>query len=58
VEWAHENASKMMFENLVEENNIDISKEQIDTINAIIDGTPLPKYAPCLIGDAIFERFY
>ncbi|KAI9189692.1 hypothetical protein H9P43_001125 [Blastocladiella emersonii ATCC 22665] len=38
--WTHEDASRMMFEKLVDENGIEISTDQMRFINALIDGTP------------------
>eukprot|EP00474_Spongospora_subterranea_P008919 CRZ09377.1 hypothetical protein [Spongospora subterranea] len=37
IPWAHEQASTMMFDNMVDENNIDISRSDINFIHELID---------------------
>ena len=39
--WTHEDASEMLFDYLVEKNNIDIEKEDSNIIKCLIKGKPV-----------------
>ncbi|RUS17078.1 LOW QUALITY PROTEIN: hypothetical protein BC937DRAFT_90455 [Endogone sp. FLAS-F59071] len=38
--WSHEQASEMMLEYLIDDNNIDLEKDEIELIKGLIDGKP------------------
>ncbi|GAB5586934.1 hypothetical protein Unana1_01834 [Umbelopsis nana] len=42
-QWSHENASEMMLDYLIEDNNIDVDQHQIQFIKDLIAGTPRSK---------------
>jgi hypothetical protein len=47
--WKHEDASEMMFDDLVDKNDIRISKEDADFVKALIAGDPdMTGYVKCL----------
>ena len=42
-QWSHENASEMMLDYLIDDNNIDIEKHEINLIKDLIAGAPRSK---------------
>lgn len=44
IKWSHEDASEMLLEHLIEENNIEIEKDQLNFINGLIRGDRRTNY--------------